>query len=533
MVGDGTFVDDTEHAATDPYGWWRAQRVSRQAAVDSYIDANKADYQWFKNAPLGNSGIPMIMFRLFPELFPEIWGAEGDHFAAIGLAADTAEPGRVLPLGLGYTGSVPAIQTQAGPVNLQVVQLTCMGCHGARVATPAGVQTIVGAPNHQFTSFRQAVARTVTSPGYTAQRFRDALAAKPLGWVYGDPAMVRQEALERAIFMAPGSAEQFLGGLQSKAIAGAQRSAATMGAYTYANVPNPPDLNGPTPGYLDAIGAGIAIIVDPAKFTPDQLRAILPPAPGPVDIMSVWKQNDRPAAQWDNSIGSPLHRNLAAEFGVLGNPTAVSMENGVRTTRFTSALPSAPYPFDVDYQAAKRGQELYAAYCASCHSAGNDHLFAPGDVGTDPNRANIFTPYTAGGLIQMLRIACTDPVACNQADGSPTPDEEIALPTFAYAAVPLDGIWARAPYLHNGSVPTLSALLTGDRPATFYRGNITYDQVNVGYTWKTGGPGAALYDTTRSGLSNAGHTGVRFLGDIDWKKNANKRADLLEYLKTL
>src|SRR5207244_13387926 len=127
---------------------------------------------------------------------------------------------------------------------------------------------------------------------------------------------------------------------------------------------------------------------------------------------------------------------------------------------------------------------------------------------------------------QALRFACTDPVACNQPDGSPLPDDQIALPTGAYAAIPLDGIWARAPYLHNGSVPTLAALLTGDRPTTFYRGNTTYDQVNVGFTWKTGGAGAALFDTTRAGLSNTGHTGVKFLGDIDWKNNANKRAAL-------
>src|SRR5262249_1037666 len=160
--------------------------------------------------------------------------------------------------------------------------------HGSRVVGPSGaLQTLIGAPSQQFSNFRTAIARTVTSSGYTADRFRAALAAKPLGWVYGDPAMAQQEALGRASFLQPGGAEQFRGAPQQKAIAGAQRFAATLGAYTYASVPNPPDLSGPTPGYLDAIGAGITIIVDPAKFTPDQLKAILPPAPGPVDIMSV------------------------------------------------------------------------------------------------------------------------------------------------------------------------------------------------------------------------------------------------------
>ncbi len=49
--------------------------------------------------------------------------------------------------------------------------------------------------------------------------------------------------------------------------------------------------------------------------------------------------------------------------------------------------------------------------------------------------------------------------------------------TFGYANMPLDGLWLRAPYLHNGSVPTLRDLLESRtaRPATFYRGDDVYD----------------------------------------------------------
>jgi len=55
--------------------------------------------------------------------------------------------------------------------------------------------------------------------------------------------------------------------------------------------------------------------------------------------------------------------------------------------------------------------------------------------------------------------------------------------TFGYANSPLDGIWLRAPYLHNGSVPTLRDLLqpSANRPKTFYRGYDVYDQKNVGF----------------------------------------------------
>ena len=160
-------------------------------------------------------------------------------------------------------------------------------------------------------------------------------------------------------------------------------------------------------------------------------------------------------------------------------------------------------------------------------------MFAPAAVGTDANRAIMFSATTAGLLVTALRTACTDPVECVP-DGEPLADDEILQGTGGYMAIPLDGIWSRAPYLHNGSVPTLAALLTGERPAQFYRGNTTFDQVNVGFTWdRAVTAGASRYDTTRSGLSNVGHASARFNGPIVWKQNPDKLADLLEYMKTL
>jgi hypothetical protein len=527
-------------ASTSPS--WSVIRTQRQTALASYLATNADDFRSFKNAALGNLGIPMVMMRLFPILFPDIWGTEADHFAPVGLAQDTFEPGRVLPLGLGHIGSVPAIPvpTPAGVinVNVHVAQLTCMGCHTGRVIGPDGnVHNLVGAPSTQFDQFRSAVFQTVNDPRYTAANFVSALNAKPLGWVYGDVTLLQQEALERAIFNAPATttspsgADQFLGQLKAGANFGAQRFAATLGAYTY-QAPNSPSLSAPTPGYLDAIGAGITIIVDPTQFTSDQLRAILPPAPAEIDIMSTWNQKSRPAAQWDGAIVSQVHRNLGAEFGVVGDPTHLNMDNADRTTRLTQALPPPPYPFNVDMGAAAIGQKLFQKACAGCHYPGNATIFPTAQVGTDPNRANIWSAYTVAGLAQVLRASCTDPVTCNNPDGSPLPDNQLARSTGGYMALPLDGIWARAPYLHNGSVPTLYALLTGDRPAQFYRGNIAYDREKVGFANQPA-PGAAIYDTTRSGLSNVGHSSPQFLGYINWADEEDKTYQLLEYLKTL
>ncbi len=113
-----------------------------------------------------------------------------------------------------------------------------------------------------------------------------------------------------------------------------------------------------------------------------------------------------------------------------------------------------------------------------------------------------------------------------------------------YQAPPLDGIWATAPYLHNGSVPTLHALLSSSsRPARFTRPPSTdfanYDKADVGWKFKEvsadelastaqRSPFQAKFivDTSRFGMKNSGHT---FGDDL----SEEERMDLIEYLKTL
>jgi mono/diheme cytochrome c family protein len=369
----------------------------------------------------------------------------------------------------------------------------------------------------------------VNDPRYTASNFRDALLAKPPGWVYGDSSYATQEALEIALFLAPGGAEDFLEETKTSANARFQRYQDTILTYTY-DVPNPPT---PVPGHMDALATAIALVTDPAELTPAELEAVLPDAPGPVDLMAVWRQGQRANAQWDGSVAAPLHRNVAASLGVIGVPANVNVENAIRTTRFNDALPPPPYPFDVDRAAADRGFVLFQVACAGCHAPGNPTAYTPAQTGTDPNRAELFSTYVVDGFRELLRESCDDPVACFDENGDPLPDDEVARITGGYSALPLGGVWATAPYLHNGSVPTLYHLLTGTRPATFYRGNLTYDTTLVGFTWDSAGPGAVLYDTSQAGRSNTGHTGPQFNGVFDWNAEPAKLWDLIEYLKTL
>lgn len=102
-------------------------------------------------------------------------------------------------------------------------------------------------------------------------------------------------------------------------------------------------------------------------------------------------------------------------------------------------------------------------------------------------------------------------------------------PRMAYKGRPLNGIWATAPYLHNGSVPTLYDLLLPpeERPKTFYTGSTEFDPVRVGYVSTAGGKNTYRFDTTVEGNLNGGHDyGNAQLTD-------EQRWDLVDYMKTL
>jgi hypothetical protein len=137
------------------------------------------------------------------------------------------------------------------------------------------------------------------------------------------------------------------------------------------------------------------------------------------------------------------------------------------------------------------------------------------DVGTDPEREASFTAELAD---KQNTLGAGYPWALHH-----------FRKTGGYANAPLDGVWLRSPYLHNGSVPTLHALLFPDeRPAQFYRAYDVFDYVNVGY--RSSGPEADKlgwkYDTTVRGNDNHGHT---YGADLA----PDEKLDLIEYLKTL
>ena len=242
---------------------------------------------------------------------------------------------------------------------------------------------------------------------------------------------------------------------------------------------------------------------------------------GTVDLPSLWNQRIRQRMwlHWDGNNDFVEERNKSAAIGAGATPDSLDLASMARIEAWIMDLPPPAYPAArIDRARAAEGQRVYEQSCASCHATSGPQVGQVtdiADIGTDPERLHSFTPELAK---RMNTIG----------EGKPWAFRRFRK-TNGYANMPLDGVWLRAPYLHNGSVPTLRALLSpDDRPRVFYRAYDVYDWDNVGFV--SSGPEAesqgVRFDTTLKGNSNAGHL-------YGAKLSASERDSLLEFLKTL
>ncbi len=195
------------------------------------------------------------------------------------------------------------------------------------------------------------------------------------------------------------------------------------------------------------------------------------------------------------------------------------------------------YPYAIDRALAQQGKAIFEYNCERCHGSYGDtnrypNKLVPLDViGTDATLAHAFAPEGVAHYLESWFAR----------EHSPAGEPYHGLGGGGYQAPPLDGVWATAPYLHNGSVPTIYHVLkSGDRPRIFtrsFRGDAQeYDQHRVGVKFQAvaNAPDPSLpaidrrkvYDSTQPGRGNGGHTfGDRF--------TEAQRMAVIEYLKTL
>jgi mono/diheme cytochrome c family protein len=244
------------------------------------------------------------------------------------------------------------------------------------------------------------------------------------------------------------------------------------------------------------------------------------------DVPPLWNVKKKNALYY-TAVGRGDFSKLIFQASVLGIPDTVAarkaVTNFVDVVAWLKNLTPPPFPGETDPTLAAKGAIIFDQHCAKCHGTYGAEESYPNKVvslsliGTDPYYASYAVEAPIVEWYNKSWFATSSPTSWFE-------------PVAGYIAPPLDGIWATAPYLHNGSVPNLWTLLkSSERPTRWDRNPQTaeYDYELLG--WKvtdSEGNSKFSYDTDLPGYGNQGHT----FGDQ--LENYERKA-VIEYLKTL
>lgn len=431
----------------------------------------------FKYGSIGSepvNGLPYWIWKVLPEMFPE--KLPGNGYASLGFVF---EPGHDLPIGFSKRRVI-----------VDRVGLNCAICHTGTVRdTPASAPRIVlGMPANTFDL--QAYFRFLSACAADGRFTADNVIRTIETHTHLNP--VDRLIYQQAVWLT--------------------REGLLARARQLAFMESRPDWG---PGRVDTF--------DPYKVIQFNFPMDHDDSIGTTDLPSIWNQKPREGMHlhWDGDNTSLEERDKSAALGAGITPVTMDLRSMTRVENWLrDTLQPPSYPYTIDRTAAAQGASIYAAHCAGCHAfdgAQVGQVTPISEIGTDPHRLDSFT-YDFSANMNSLFV------------GTPYRFSHFRK-TQGYANVPLDGIWLRAPYLHNGSVPTLRDLLdTPDaRPKAFYRGNDVYDSTKVGFVSNVAeenGRRYFRYDVSVPGNGNQGH-----LYGVDLSP-AEKDA-LVEYLKTL
>lgn len=442
----------------------------------------------FKYGSIGaefDAGIPYWIFYVLPRVFPEKFTQDGKivpgGYAALGVPW---EMGRELPVG--FTKKT---------IGFPRVANNCAVCHTTsyRTSPDSNPVFVVGGPAHttNVQGFFRLLIDCAKDPRFNA----DILMAEinrvtALDWI--DKALYR-------FFVIPITRQRLL-----------EREA--QFAWIYRK--DFPDW-----------GRGRDDAMNLTKYF--MIKAPMDDTFGPTDMPSVWNLKKY---VWDkghrmNYAGDSHDATsviMDSALGLLGAPPK-HKEDFVGQVKwlhdYLSELPPPKYPFPINEAKAATGKPLFDAHCASCHRSEKTGTPLPlAEVGTDRGRLDSWNKGAAVKANQVVKEMGLQRRGLVEED------------LKGYVAAFLDGIWLKAPYLHNGSVPTLRDLLepAAKRPKVFWRGYDVYDPVKVGFV--SDGPEAQRVGTRLdTGSKAGGNQGHEFGTGL----TAVEKEALLEYLKTL
>ena len=456
--------------------------------------ANDEDH--FKYGSLGSEhefGIPYWIWRALPELFAEKLPGKG--YESLGFIY---EKGKDLPIGM----------SRRRYLGFDLVWLNCAFCHAGTVReTPDSaprVFTAMPANGFDFRAFMRFLFAAGEDRKFTPQRI-----LFQIKQIREREGMKDLPLLDRLVLRGYG-----IYFMRERVLAIRDRLNFLREQPEWG--PGRVDTFNPLKAYFN---------FPPEKLAPEERI-------GTTDFPSIYNQGQREERKmelhWDGNNVSLEERNRSASMGAGITPPTADRPSMKRVANWLRNLPAPAYPFKLDKELAAQGAPVYRKYCAECH--GTDGKDFSGkyvgkvtpieEIGTDRHRLDSYTYDVA--VNQNLIFAGYE-------------DERFShfRKTFGYANSPLDGLWLRAPYLHNGSVPSLRDLLepSAKRPRSFYRGYDVYDQRKAGFVSDVPdekGKKFFLYETDKPGNSNKGHEGYRYGTELP---PAEKEA-LVEYLKT-
>ncbi|SEG17029.1 c-type cytochrome [Nitrosomonas ureae] len=566
-----------------PENWEQAQ-AGKYQEKSNYIQSRQVAYDWFGNFAFSEiDGIPYIALKLLPKLAPQLWGSDENFLDAVGLFIDERQKSYPVARGIGFSG----LSRAEAQGNIDYASFTCGACHIGRVRLESGqIDYLDGGVNTTFNIalFRVKLYQTLQTAyaGETGDNKYRLLTQKLLdtldtvhqqnpNYFYnnfqtsGRNFDTGYEAAQIALFKQ--NAEQTIKQFAQRAEAEYEGFGALI-AKNYAGLES--EMLAGFPGMADATGLSaingyislrkIPIIKGLASVT-------LPSEPGITDFMSVWEQDKRRASwdesharlingggQWNGNVPMPIYRNLIAML------TLGLEKTDVRVAAFAEelldGLPASPYPFNVDIELAKKGQALFAEHCADCHQPKNGKVYD--NLGTSMKRAYVVGTLLNYAAHKQLYANCAsdttiqlegkDIKPCAEFDGVPLDGKKDLLMSpnnehRGYNARPLSGVWAQAPYLHNGTVPTVYHLLVPDeRPASFIKSKLDYDSRYLGFSWNaeqtaSQTEGYLFQVNAIPALSNKGHDKDIVEGKktyrLNWSDDKQGAFAIIEYLKTL
>lgn len=448
-------------------GWYNLFRE-----VDVQIETPEEHFKYGSIGTENELGLPYWIWLVLPRLFPEyLPGTNG--YTSLGF---TWEEGKETPVGV--SKKIIGFPRQG---------ITCAVCHSTtyRKKIEDNPTIVLGGPSSKFNSlgYVRFLHECAKDPRFTADFILPEIE-------YNHQLSPVEKFLYR-FFIIPSTREAMLEQGES-----------------FAWTDTRPDWG---PGRIDPF--------NPVKF--NMLEIPVDDTIGNSDMMPIWNQkmHEGFALHWDGLETSLTETVNTGALGDGATRESINIEGLQRVEKFITQLDPPIFPFLIKDSVAAKGRKIFESNCAQCHEIGGEKtgtVIAIDEIGTDRHRLDMWTQEAAARYNSF-------------AEGYEYDFDELRK-TNGYVSVALDGLWLRAPYLHNGSIPNLRELLKKPelRTKVFYRGFDVYEPEFAGFISQ--GPDAERigfkFDTTLLANSNRGHL---YGTELD----EESKTALIEFLKTL